>query len=101
MAYTYTDLTLKMKIDPKWLADASEVYVGLESANAPTVEVTTTEFDTATGIITATLTQAQTAKLNGVTKVQVNGFLDGARWATEKVAIRVDQNVIRRVIANA
>lgn len=100
MAYTYTDLTIRMKIDPRWLADASAVYVGLESTNALPIEVTTTDFDTTTGIITATLTQAQTAELNGVTKVQCNGFLNGARWATEKVPIRVDQNVIRRVISN-
>ena len=101
MAYTYTDLTLKMKIDPRWLEDGGTVYVGLEPSTGTAIEVTTTEFDTNTGIITVTLTQAQTAQLNGITTVQVNGFLDGARWATEKVVIRVDQNVIRRVISNA
>ena len=101
MAYTYTDLTLKLKIPPQWLADADEVYVGLQPNNGEAVEVTTSDFSTETGIISVTLTQAQSAKLFGVVQVQANGFLDGARWATEKKPIYVDQNTIRRVISNA
>lgn len=101
MAYTYTDLTLKMQIDPRWLADNGTIYVGLEPANGTAVEVTASSVDLDTGIITAELTQAQTALLNGIVQVQCNGFLDGARWATQKVPIMINQNVIRRVINNA
>ena len=34
MAYTYTDLTVKLKIDPVWLADASSVFVAIQPQNA-------------------------------------------------------------------
>ena len=100
MAYTYTDLTVKLKIDPAWLADSTKVWVALQSVNGEAVEVETTNFSTSTGVITATLTQAQSAKLFGMTYVQANGFLDGERWATEKQTIYVDQNTIRRVVTN-
>lgn len=101
MAYTYTDLTIKMKIDPAWLADNGTIYVGLQPTHGTTVEVTASSVDLSTGIITAELTQAQSATLFGRVWVQANGFLDGARWATEAVPITIRKNTIERVISNA
>ena len=100
MAYTYTDLTVKLKIDPLWLADASSVFVGFQPQNGEAIEVETTDFSTTTGVITATLTQTQSSKLFGWCKVQANGFLNGERWATEAKRIYIDQNTIRRVMTN-
>lgn len=99
MAYNYTDLTLQMKIDPQWLADGGTVYVGLVPDTGSAVEVTTTSFNQEDGIIVATLTQNQSKNLHGVVRVQANGFLNGARWATEKKLMYVGENTIGRVIS--
>ena len=101
MAYTYTDLTIKMKIDPGWLADQGTIYVGLQPTHGTTVEVEATSADPVTGVITCTLTQAQSAKLFGRVWIQANGFLNGARWASEAVPVTIRKNTIERVIANA
>lgn len=100
MAYTYTDLTIKMKIDPRWLADEGTIYVGLQPANGAAVEVETTEVDLSTGIITAHLTQEQSSKLVGRVWIQCNGFLNGARWASEAMPVSIRRNTIERVITN-
>lgn len=100
MAYNYTDLTVKMRIDPRWLADEGTIYVGFQPTNGPTVEVTTTTVDLDTGVITATLTQENSAKLSGRVWIQCNGFLDGDRWATEAVPVTIRRNTIERVIEN-
>lgn len=101
MAYTYTDLTVKLKIDPGWLADNGTIYVGLQPTHGTTVEVTASNVNTSTGVITATLTQAQSATLFGRVWIQANGFLNGARWATEAIPVTIRKNTIERVIANA
>ena len=98
MAYNYTDLTVIMTIDPSWLADGGTVYVGLESIGGNAVEVTTTDYNPTTGVIVATFPQNVTAQLGGVSWVQCNGFLNGARWASEKRKIFIGTNTIRRAI---
>lgn len=100
MAYTYTDLTIKLKIDPLWLADSATVFVSVQPQNGETVEVETSDIDTTSGVISATLTQTESAKLFGWCRVQANGFLNGERWATEVKRIYIEQNTIRRVIAD-
>jgi len=100
MAYTYTDLTVKLKIDPVWLADSATVFVAIQPQNGETVEVETSDFNTTSGVITATLTQTESSKLFGWCRVQANGFLNGERWATEAKRIYIEQNTIRRVIAD-
>lgn len=98
MAYNYTDLTVIMTIDPKWLADGGTVYAGLEGLGGNAVEVETTTYNTETGAIVADFTQAQTSQIQGVAYVQCNGFLNGKRWASEKKKIFVGTNTIRRII---
>ena len=100
MAYTYTDLTVKLKIDPVWLADASSVFVAIQPQNGETVEVETSDISTTSGVITAVFDQTETSKLFGWCRVQANGFLNGERWATEAKRIYIEQNTIRRVIAD-
>lgn len=101
MAYNYTDLTLQMKIDPQWLADGGTVYVGLVPDTGTSIEVTTTSLNPSEGIIVATVPQNQSKNLHGVVRVQCNGFLNGARWATEKKLIYVGENTIERTLTNA
>ena len=98
MAYNYTDLTVTMVIDPKWLADCTSVFVTIESANKETAEVETTSFNPVDGTIVANFSHEQTAKIGGTSYVQCNGFLHGGRWATKKKRVFIGTNAIGRVL---
>ena len=94
-SFTYTDLQVILKIDPTYCAGT--LRVAFETSNEVVV-VDTTEYNPHTGDVSVRLTQAQSAKLYGIVAVQVNGFLNGARWASEKCYFRCDNNLIRRAL---
>ena len=51
-----------------------------------------------TGEVNVSLTQAQTANLQGIVGIQLNGFKDSKRWASEVCYVSVVDNLIGRVL---
>lgn len=95
-AYTYTDLQVVLKIDPTYCTGT--LYATFEPSTGETVEVTTTSY-TSAGLVTVSLTQAQSAKLFGVVAVQLNGFLNSKRWASKKCYFQMGENGITRTLS--
>ena len=95
-AYTYTDLQIVFKIDPIYCTGT--IYAGFEPAVGTPIEITSSDMNPETGEILISLTQAQTEEMHGVVAVQLNGFLNGARWASEKCYFRCGNNTIRRIL---
>ena len=96
-AYTYTDLMVVLKIDPQYCVGT--IYANFSPSSGTPVEVTTTDYNPSTGEVLVTLTQAQTANLYGIVTVQLNGFLNGNRWASEQVVFLSGNNLLGRVIS--
>ena len=96
-AYNYTDLMIAMQIPPEYCTGTLKVSF-VPSSGFP-VSVDTTDYDPATGIVGATLTQAQSANLHGIVSVQINGKLNGMRWASEIAYFRCDNNLYGEVMS--
>lgn len=96
-AYNYTDLQVVLKIDPEYCVGTLRAC--FEPASGTAVEVTTTDYNAATGEVLISLTQAQSVNLHGIVALQLNGFLAGARWASEKVYFNCGNNLIERILS--
>lgn len=96
-AYTYTDLQIVLKIDPAYCTGT--LKAAFEPSSGSPVEVDTTDYDANTGEVLVSLTQAQTANLHGIVAVQLNGFLNGLRWASEKCYFQCEKNLIGRTLS--
>lgn len=94
--YTYTDLLVTFVIDPDYCTGT--LYAAFTPSSGTPVEVTTTDYNAVTGEVNVSLTQAQTANLHGIVGIQLNGFKDGERWASEICYVRVGDNLIGRVL---
>ena len=99
MIFNYTDLQLLLTIDAEYLSRLEGVYVTVESQETKiTIKALPTEIDYTTGDITVELTQEQTGKLSGKVLAQVNGFLNGKRWASEQDQMMFRRNLLDKVI---
>ena len=96
-AYTYTDLQVVLKIDPAYCTGT--LYASFAPSSGTPVEVTTTDYNAETGEVLVALTQAQSANLHGIVGVQLNGFLNSKRWASEICYFRCDSNLIGRTLS--
>lgn len=96
-AYTYTDLQVVLKIDPSYCVGT--LRASFEPSTGEAVEVTTSTYNTSSGEVTVSLTQAQTAKLFGVVAVQLNGFKSSKRWASKKCYFQMGENGIARTLS--
>ena len=96
-AYNYTDLMIAMQIPPEYCTGTLKVTFS-PSSGTP-VSVDTTDYDSSTGIVIATLTQAQSANLHGIVGVQINGFLNSMRWASEIAYFQCDNNLYEEILS--
>lgn len=94
--YNYTDLLVTFVIDPEYCTGT--LYAAFAPTFGQVVEATTTDYNAVTGEVNVSLTQAQTANLHGIVGIQLNGFKDGERWASEICYVRVGDNLIGRVL---
>lgn len=100
MVFNYTDLTLALTVDAGFLSELEDVYITIETAAvALTIQVDPDDIDVQTGEIKIELTQEQTGKLLGKALVQVNGFLNGSRWASEQGVIMFKRNLLSKVVS--
>lgn len=99
MVFNYTDLELTLTVDAEYLSRAEGVYVSVETdAAALKLPVSSGDIDTETGEIRVILTQEMTGQLLGKALVQVNGFINGRRWASEQGTIMFRRNLLMEVI---
>ena len=96
-AYNYTDLEVVLKIDPAYCTGT--IYASFTPSTGQAVEVTTTNYDVNTGEVFISLTQAQSKNLYGIVAVQLNGFLNSKRWASEKCYFTCGDNLIARTLS--
>ena len=96
-AYNYTDLQVVFKIDPMYCTGT--IYASFSASTGGSVEVTTTSYNTTTGEVTVSLTQAQTVYLYGIITAQLNGKLNSKRWASKKVYFQMGENLIQRTLS--
>ena len=95
--YTYTDLLVTFVIDPDYCTGT--LYAAFTPSSGTPVEVTTTDYNAVTGEVNVSLTQAQTAGLHGIVGIQLNGFKDSKRWASEICYVRILDNLIGRTLS--
>ena len=94
--YNYTDLQVTFVIDPEYCTGT--IYAAFVPSSGIPVEVTTTDYNAVTGEVNVSLTQAQTANLQGIVGIQLNGFKDSKRWASEVCYVSVVDNLSGRVL---
>ena len=96
-AYNYTDLQVVLKIDPQYCTGT--IKAAFQPTFGQAVEVDTTDYNPSTGEVLVSLTQAQSANLHGIVAVQLNGFLNSKRWASEICYFRCGNNLIGEVLS--
>lgn len=96
-AYTFTDLSVVLKIPPEYCTGT--LYVTFSPSSGTPVTVTTTNYNASTGEVSVTLTQAQSAGLHGIVGVQINGLLNSERWASEICYFQCGNNLYEEVLS--
>ena len=96
-AYTYTDLSVILRIDPEFCTGM--IYASFASTSGDgKIKKTVTDYNPHTGDVLVLLTQAETKKLRGIVTVQLNGFLNGQRWGSQQVYFTSDDNLLEEVL---
>ena len=92
-----TTPTLRLTINALNLTECSNIHVTLKQRS---ITLDFTELTISEHVIEVYLTQADSLKLiPGDCKIQVNGLLNGSRWATNTEIIEITEQLLREVIA--
>ena len=99
MVFNYTDLELTLTVDPGYLDRLENVYVSIETEDIRlSIKADPADIDPETDTVRLELTQEVTGKLQGRALVQVNGFINGKRWASEQGQIMFRRNLLEEVV---
>ena len=98
--YNYTDLTLLLTVNKDYLADQEDIHVTFQKVDGSILDLTlsSSDYDITTGVITVDLSQQQTSTILGIISVQVNGFLNGKRWASNIARVSFNQNLLKQIL---
>lgn len=96
MAWTYTDSTVTFQLCTEMISDENILITFEREGEELTFEATSVDLDT--GIISLDLSQEETGDMSGRWEVQLNGFKDGKRWASDKCSVNFKDNLLDKVI---
>ena len=99
MVFNYTDLELTLTVDQGYLDKLEDVYVSIETEDTKlSIRADPDGIDPEAGTVKIDLSQELTGKLQGKAIIQVNGFINGKRWASEQGTIMFRRNLLEKVV---